>query len=81
MKTTLQEVFAVCFKYSQLDTFLLEMAFYFTNLDLTFMLHYIMLQYINQAEKRKKKHYMYTINKLHVNENKILSGGLDVLLP
>ena len=52
MKATLQEVFAVCFKYSQLDTFLLEMAFYFTNFDLTFMLQYIMLQYINQAEKR-----------------------------
>ena len=79
MKATLQEVFAVCFKYSQLDTFLLEMAFYFTNFDLTFMLHYIMLQ--SGGKKRKTKHYMYTINKLHVNENKILSGGLDVLLP
>ena len=73
MKATLQEVFAVCFKYSQLDTFLLEMAFSFTNFDLTFMSHY------NQSGGKKKKNI--TINKLQVNENKILSGGLDVLLP
>ena len=72
MKATLQEVFAVCFKYSQLDTFLLEMAFSFT-FDLTSMSHY------NQSGGKKEKNI--TINKLHVNENKILSGGLDVLLP
>ena len=75
MKATLQEVFAVCFKYSQLDTFLLEMAFSFTNFDLTFMSHY------NQSGGKKIRRKNITINNLHVNENKILSGGLDVLLP
>ena len=55
MKATLQEVFAVCFKYSQLDTFLLEMAFYFTNFDLTFMLHYSTLCYSTSIRRKKKK--------------------------
>ena len=61
MKATLQEVFAVCFKYSQLDTFLLEMAFYFTNFwfDIYVTLHYVT---VHQSAGKKKEKTLHVYN-------------------